>query len=84
MAIRNRLRELRRGLGKSQETVVQEIEHQQGERPFGRAMLSHFERHVYQPTGDALDALCRYYGVQPGDILHWVETPDRTDGALAA
>lgn len=75
MAITNRLKELRTASGKTQDEVIAELTRQEGERPFSRGMLSHYERGAQQPVGEALDVLCRYYRVQPGEILVW--EPDR-------
>lgn len=65
----NKLRELREKAGKSQEQVVSDLEGQEGSRVVNRQMLSHYETGRHQPQGSTLDALCRYYGVTPADIL---------------
>lgn len=70
MQLSNRLADLRNETGKTQQEVVEEITRLcGGERPFNRTMLSHWERGRHQPGGKALEVLCRYYRVGPGDIL---------------
>lgn len=85
MPIRNRLRELRTDAGKTQQQVVDEIADLMGGPVFRRPMLSLMEQGQREVAGEVLDALCRYYRVQPGEILVWEPggRPGR-EGAVAA
>jgi transcriptional regulator with XRE-family HTH domain len=69
MSAPNKLRELREKAGKSQEHVVCDLEAQEGSRVVNRQMLSHYETGRHLPQGVPLDALCRYYGVTPAEVL---------------
>lgn len=77
MAIRNRIRELRQQAGKTQTQVVAELAERYGERPFSRPMLSMMEEGTRPISIESLDALCGYFGTQPGDLLVYEPEEER-------